>query len=70
MSTEKDIKSEQEAKPKYPRKWEDVSTEYVNCCRLKVPNGWLVNVYTDENTDALTFYPDSNYEWILTDEKI
>lgn len=36
--------------------------------RLKVPGGWLVNVYELES-DSVCFYPDPKHEWIVDEPK-
>ncbi len=53
---------------KYPRVWEIVEnhddvSEYTE--RLKVPGGWLVRIYFDRASTAVTFYPDPHHDWIL-----
>lgn len=56
---------------KYPRKWENIGT---GIRRLKVPNGWLVQVFTDNSVDegtpssvstAITFVSDTTHTWEL-----
>ncbi|MCP3681824.1 MAG: hypothetical protein GY861_03965 [bacterium] len=60
--------------------WEEIET---NLERAKVPGGWLVRTYTDvfhldngmssggEGWDwrvAMTFVPDANHEWVISEE--
>lgn len=49
----------------YPRLWESVSNY---CKRLRVPGGWLVDVWNATNQHALCFMPDASHTWILDGE--
>ena len=54
----------------YPREWETVEE---GCLRLKVPGGWLVQIfdYTDNGgmSSAMCFLPDLMQRWDLEPDK-
>ena len=55
---------------KYPRDWEQVNA-YMR--RIHVPGGWIVHTYTNIliggkeaiASEAMTFVPDPNLDWVL-----
>jgi len=68
--------TQKSAPAKFSREWERVEG---HTFRLKVPGGWLVQIYNCElspdgsnlnpSSPGLCFYPDPNHEWLLEEER-